>query len=281
MENDKNKIIRYKRLEIDERLEEKLVSIRKTASVPGLYDVVLPDGGFEVESLMVTPNLDEAGYKILAKARNTSVYDFDENEKRELAIYLTCLEARHPEMLEVMDIVPELNRLSMASITERMQGSKEIIDYIKKANSTGAMALSGFIQNERNGLVCPPFSNGLMNARMLEVVFDENVLVSSDYPISRFGEYQGALQVVIAISPSKALIYSNLGDMAVFNELSQRELAGLINVYTLMNGECGYFCNRTLKSIFQQHLGWCKNISEIEEKRKYIFHTVSELMQHA
>jgi hypothetical protein len=114
----KGSIYRYRIIKEINKFECKLTSIKNTAFEKNLYDVNLPDGNFEFESSVVTPMLDEIGKKVLNKIRNTSIRYFSNQDHKDLAVYITCLEARHPEILEAMNIVPELNSMGNSILTE-------------------------------------------------------------------------------------------------------------------------------------------------------------------
>jgi hypothetical protein len=182
------KVFRYRRLPSCNVMEIKSVSIKRTASIQDLYHIQFPDGGFEVESSHITPLIDEAGHKIIKKARGSNIQEWDLGDRRQLANTLTLLEARHPEVLKSMDVRSDLNLLRERIKAERYfshDSIDEIINYFQASDSLGAISLVLLAQNEVLPLIDQPFSDGLMRAAMKEYSYDQLCLLCSDYPSSR------------------------------------------------------------------------------------------------
>jgi len=170
-----DRLYRFRAIPNNKKFECKEVSIRSSASQDNLYEIHLPDGSFEIESSVVTPELDEFGHKIMARIRSTSFHQLTAEEQRELAIYLVCLEARHPETVEKMNIRDQLERMreSMKATSSYAHKSiDEVLDYFAASPSIGVMSFAWFIQNERSGILGQPFSDGLIFARAIEFEFD-------------------------------------------------------------------------------------------------------------
>jgi hypothetical protein len=240
------RIFRYRRLPSSGALEIKSVAIKYTASIQDLYRIDFPDGGFEVESSHVTPLIDESGHKILEKARGSRVQGWGLPERRQLANTLTLLEARHPEVLKAMDVRSELDLLRQRMKTEQHfspESVDEVINYFQASDSLGVVSLVLLTQNEILPLIEQPFSDGLVQASMREYSYEQSCLLSSDYPTSRWGHYLKELLFIIAISPRKALVFSNNPSIGVFDLLKPHARARLINLYTLGKAQTAYSCD--------------------------------------
>lgn len=151
-QHENGRIYRYRRLPSSGAIEIKSVAIKHTASIQDLYRLDFADGGFEVESSFITPMIDEAGHKIIEKARGSSVQDWDLDDRRQLANTLTLMEARHPDILKAMDVRQELElfRKEMKDGQRSSHGSiDEVIDYLKASSSLGVLSLLLLAQNEQ------------------------------------------------------------------------------------------------------------------------------------
>lgn len=147
------------------KFESKDVAIKKTGSVNDLYRIQFPDGSFEIESSLVTPEIDEAGHKIVKKARSESLSSWSVDERRSLANYLTCLEARHPEVIDAMNVGSELEKLRKQMKEDGFASDSsvdKVVDYFQSSPSIGVMAFAYFLQNEKTPMMAQPFSDGLL-----------------------------------------------------------------------------------------------------------------------
>lgn len=254
-------------------MEIKPVAIKRTASIQDLYRIDFPDGGFEVESSHVTPLIDEAGHKIIEKARGSSVQDWGLSERRQLANTLTLLEARHPSVLKAMDVRSELDLLRQRMKAEQHfshESIDEVINYFQASDSLGVVSLVLLTQNEILPLIDQPFSDGLVQATMREYSYERPCLLSSDYPTSRWGEYLKELLFIIAISPRKALVFSNNPAIVVFDHLKPHARARLINLYTLGKAQTAYYCDDAQGEFVSAHLGWALTRPTLAEQRQYV-----------
>ncbi|WDH21365.1 DUF4238 domain-containing protein [Pseudomonas chlororaphis] len=267
------KIFRYRRLPSSGALEIKSVSIKHTASIEDLYRVDFPDGGFEVESSHITPLIDEAGHKIIEKARCSLVQHWGLSDRRQLANTLTLLEARHPAVLKVMDVRSELDLLRKRMKAERrfsQESIDEVINYFQASDSLGVVSLVLLTQNEILPLLEQPFSDGLVQANLREYSHEQLSLLCSDYPTSRWGDYLKELLFIIAISPHKALVFSNSFNIAVFDHLKPTARARLINLYTLGKAQTAYSCDDSQGGFVSAHLGWALTRPTLAEQRQYV-----------
>lgn len=267
------KIFRYRRLPSSGAMEIKSVAIKRTASIQDLYRINFPDGGFEVESSHVTPLIDEAGHKIIKKARGSSVQNWEIPDRRQLANTLTSLEARHPDILKVMDVRSALDPLRQKIKAEKHFSHKsvdELIDYFKGSDSLGVISLVLHTQNELLPLIAQPFSDGLLQASMREYSYERSCLLCSDYPTSRWGDYLKDLLFIIAISPDKALVFSNNPAIVVFDLLKPHARARLINLYTLGKAQTAYYCDGAQGEFVSAHLGWALTRPDISDQRQYV-----------
>lgn len=254
------------------KFECKEVSIKNSASQDNLYEVQLPDGSFEIESLVVTPELDELGHKILAKARNETLHQLTDKEKKELAIYLVCLEARHPETLAKMNIQDQVARLGEKIKNERNVNAEHvngIINYLKNS-SLGVISFGSVVKNERNGLIAPPFSGCLVRSQTIEYLFDSDCLITSELPFFRTGEYYGDFQYAIAISPRKAIIYSSNPDVGVYEALPPPLRPHLVNLFSLANAERAFAHSQDFASFIELHLGWGRACQTTKLRQAYM-----------
>jgi|JYMV01.1.fsa_nt_gi Protein of unknown function (DUF4238) len=267
------RIFRYRRLPFSGAMEIKSVAIKRTASIKDLYYINFPDGGFEVESSHVTPLIDEAGHKVIERARGSSVQKWDTADRRQLANTLTSLEARHPDILKAMDVRSALEPLRQKIKAEHQLSHKsvdELIDYFKASRSLGVLSLILFAQNELLSLIAQPFSDGLLRASMREYSYEHSCLLCSDYPTSRWGDYLKDLLFIIAISPSKALVFSNNPSIVAFDRLKPHALAQLINLYTLGKAQSAYYSDDAQGEFVFTHLGWALNRPDVLDQRQYV-----------
>lgn len=221
----------------------------------------------------VTPLIDEAGHKIIKKARGSSVQNWDIPDRRKLANTLTSLEARHPDILKAMDVRSELDALRQKIKAEQHLSHKsvdELIDYFKGSDSLGVMSLVLFAQNELLPLIAQPFSDGFGHASMREYSYENSCLLCSDYPTSRWGDYLKDLLYIIAISPGKALVFSNNPAIVVFDLLKPHARARLINLYTLGKARAAYYCDDAQGEFVSTHLGWALARPDISDQRQYV-----------
>lgn len=267
------RVFRYRRLPSNGAMEIKSVAIKHTASIQDLYRIDFPDGGFEVESSHVTPLIDEAGHKIIEKARGSSVQGWELPERRQLANTFTLLEARHPDVLKAMNVRSELDFLRQRMKTEQHfshESVDEVIDYFQASDSLGVISLVLLTQNEILPLIDQPFSDGLMQATMLEYSYEQSCLLSSDYPTSRWGDYLKELLFIIAISPGKALVFSSNPAIGVFDLLKPHTRSRLINLYTLGKAQTAYYCDDAQGEFVSTHLGWALARPTLAEQRQYV-----------
>jgi hypothetical protein len=270
-QSSEGKIIRYRHIPSTGAFEVKEVAIKKTASVNDLYRIEFPDGSFEIESTLVTPLIDEPGHKIIEKARISCATAWAAHDKRQLAYYLTCLEARHPEVLKAMNINDHLETLRRQMKSTRHASHEsidEVIDYLKQSRSLGEYAFGLLVQNETLPLIEQPFSDGLVAADMYEYGCESGGLICSDYPTSRWGNYLRELLFIIAISPRKALVYSN--SPKGFGQLPASVRTRLINLYTLAKAKTAYFTDASQSDFIAAHLGWATKLQTFDEQKRYI-----------
>lgn len=267
------RIFRCRRLPSTGTLEIKPVAIKHTASIQDLYRIEFVDGGFEVESSHITPIIDEAGHKIIEKARSSRVQDFDLPELRRLANTLTLLEARHPEILKAMDVRAELNLMRQKMKGEQLYSHTsidEVIDYLTASDSLGVVSLILLAQNEISPLIDQAFSDGLVRANKREYDWDLPCLLTSDYPASRWGDYLKDLLFITAIAPGKALVFSNDPNVMVFDRLKPHARARLINLYTLARARTAYCLDDTQGEFVSIHLGWALERPTHSKQRDYV-----------
>jgi len=281
-QSTKGKIIRYRIIPETGAFEIKEVGIKKTASINDLYRITFPDGSFEIESSLITPEVDEQGHKIIEEARNSTITLWSKAQKKKLANYFTCLEARHPEIIDEMNIGADLDilRAEMKSKGHFKDTSiDEVINYFQSSDSIGVVNLASFIQNEIDSKLTQPFSEGLLKAHVREYKFDSAALLCSDYPTSRWGDYLKTFMLAVAISPTKSVIYSTNKDIDVFNQLPASSRAKLINLYSLAKAEVAYFKDQSMANFVKEHLGWAKQLNSNEKKQEYISNfVIAELM---
>ncbi len=277
-----DRLYRYRFIPINGKFECKEVSIKHSASEEGLYDVVLPDGSFEIESCVVTPQLDEMGHKILSRVRNIPLSQLTEADKRELTIFLVGLEARHPETVEKMDVRDYIDTHREHLKTTSNHSNKaidEVHDYLKASPSTGVMNLGWFIGNERSGHLGRPFSHGLMEAHAVEITFEEDVLLTSDFACFRTGDFTGKFLFAAAISPRKATIYSPDQSVFVLNALDAKQKAAVINLYMLGQAQQAFANNKQFSAFVEQHLGWARRCTTQLAVQEYVKEFLSDMFR--
>lgn len=268
-----DRVYRYRVVPNAAKFECKEVAIRSSASLNNLYEIKLPDGSFEIESSVVTPELDEFGHKIIDRIRNAPFHLLTDQEKRELAIYLVCLEARHPETLEKMNIRDQMGYMRESMKATSSYSPKiidEVHDYLNASPSIGVMSLALFIKNERTGCLGQPFSDGLVSARVIEKIFDYDCLITSDFPCFRMGDYLKHFLCIVAVSPRKALIYSPNPDIKVFDAIPTQLIPEVVNLYTLGYAERAFGNSPHLGSFIEQHLGWARKFPTTEAIQEYV-----------
>ncbi len=272
-QHTEGRIFRYQRLPATGAMEIKSVSIKHTASIKDLYRIDFPDGGFEIESSHITPLIDQVGHKIIEKARRCSVSEWKMSDRRQLAATLTLQEARLPSVLDVMDVRPDLEfsrRKMKAELHCSHEAVDEVINYLQASDSLGGMSLALFARNETSPFIDQPFSDGLAQSLFREYSYEASCLLCSDYPTSRWGDYLKDLLFIVAISPRKALVFSNNPAIEVFDHLKPHARARLINLYTLGKAQMAYYCDDLEGEFVSTHLGWALARPDIEEQRQYV-----------
>lgn len=275
--SDSKKLYRYKRVSFTGKLETKKVSIKHSASVENLYEVILPDGIFEIESTHVTPKLDEIGYKALNSARYSGYSVISKEIQKDLAYYFVCLEARNPAIIDLMAPTEKEFQLIKKSMANCLKKSvDEIFDYIGKSPSKGVMAFALFVINEMTAFQSEPFHHGLLEANVEEFDFDTDCLITSDFPIFRMGHYNRDVLLSIAITPRKALVYSKNGFSKICKMLPRNKQIKMINLLTIAKANSAYACNKSYSSFVEDNLGWAVADSSQEYIRKYILKILND-----
>jgi len=283
-QHENGRIYRYRRLPSNGAMEIKSVAIKHTASIQDLYRLDFTDGGFEVESNFITPMIDEAGHKIIEKARSDSVLDWGLDDRWQLANTLTLMEARHPDILKVMDVRHELELLRKKMKDEHRSSQRsidDVVDYLKASRSLGVLSLVLLAQNEQIPLIDEAFSNGLAAANLREYSWELPCLLASDYPTSRWGHYLKDLLFIIAIAPGRGLVYSSNSNVMVYDCLRPYALARLINLYTLAKAQTAYYIDDTQGKFIGQHLGWARDLSTLKEQQEYVSNFLMAEGEHA
>ncbi|MCJ2163560.1 MULTISPECIES: DUF4238 domain-containing protein [unclassified Pseudodesulfovibrio] len=266
------KIYRYRRIGPQKCLEVKEVAIRKTAFEDNLYKVEFHDGSYEYESCLVTPLIDESGHKMLNKVRGESVFNLSPEQLTSFVRYLTCLEARNPEVIKDMTqgiCFEELWRDFHRRLGEK-KSVDEVVDYFESSPEIGAFAFSMFIQQEYSGIM-NPFHIGFLNANTVERSLSFDGLLTSSYPTMRDGDYHNSFSFVVAISKCKALIFGKNLDISIFNELSDSGLQKVVNLFTLKKADVAYFCDDSMAGFVKQHLSWGSTCSSEAEMKEYVY----------
>jgi len=265
---DGKKLYRYKLQPWGGDLEVQKASLDGVASEHDLYTVEFPDGRFETETSHVTPQVDVPGFKVLERARSSSVCEFDAEDLRELANYVVLLEARNPKILKIMDIRPQLSEIAEQSIRDGLKKADvdHVADYLKLGN-LGPVSLGLFIKNESDGRYGKPFAEGLASVELREYEFDSDRLLCSNYPAARWGKFDGELLLVLAITPRKALVYSSSNRL--IDSIPDDLKAVLFNLYTLGKAEEAYYIDGAMGDFVRAHLGWAVD-QTLEESREYV-----------
>ncbi len=266
-ESSPKKIIRYKLLPSSTQVEVREVSIKSTASQKDLYRLEFEDGTFEIESSIVTPKIDAYGSNLLNSIRVCSIFDLNQDDRFKFLEYLINLEARHPDIIKLMDFSSELEK-SRADFKAKNIGSDEsidaVIDYLAASSTLGVMAF-GFLSQYGFGFV-----EHLYNGHLIELNFEGNSLITSSYPVARFGDYTNQHLLVVAISPRKALVLSSSEDIGFFNELETSLRADLINLYTLAKADAAYYNDSSMSDFVGKHLGWENKCETNDKKGEYV-----------
>ncbi|PVY77318.1 uncharacterized protein DUF4238 [Tamilnaduibacter salinus] len=271
------KLCRYRRISHTGKLETKEASIKHSANAKNLYEIVLPDGAFEIESTHVTPKLDEVGYKALNSARSLHYSKIPEKTKKDLAFYLTCLEARNPAILDLMAPTDEEFQIIKNSMNNGSSKSvNEVFSYIGESPSKGVMAFALFVINEITSFQSEPFHHGLLNANVEEFDFDADCLITSDYPTFRMGHYNRDVLFAVAVNPRKALVYSKNEFAKVFKMLPKNEQIKMINLLTIAKASAAYAHNDSFSPFVEDHLGWALADSSQEYIQQYILKALSQ-----
>ncbi len=268
-----DRLTRYQRIPGTDKFECKIVGIKNTASKDNLYQVSFPDGSFEIESSIMTPELDEPGHKIIDRVRTSPFDSLTHVERSELAVYLVCLEARHPDTLSQMDVREHLDDLRQKHKSDSRLDPRhvdEVIDYFKGSPSVGVIALGALVKNERNGALDTPFAKGLMNANVVELSFHDDVLLTSDFPGFRSGHFLGHFFYAIAVSPRKALIYSPKNEVSHMQSLPSSLVSRLINLYTLAYAVRAYGEVDDVAPYVERYLGWARHLQKPGDEQAYV-----------
>lgn len=252
--------------------EVKEASIKRSASQNDLYHIAFHDGGFEIETTIINPYIDDHGAELVEQARNTVISEWNNEEKSKLARYIVCLEARHPDVVDAMNI-------SLPGIRERFKEQKiysdeavdHVFEYFETTQDVGKVALSALVQNEESARLEEPFANGLINSDFIEITPTTDQFICSNYPAGRWGHYLESVLLFLAISPTKALIYSADRRMAqLYKSLPESVVIDLVNLYTLGKATIAYHTDNKKLEFVTEHLGWAKKLKNIDEQREYV-----------
>lgn len=152
----------------------------------------------------------------------------------------------------------------------------DVINYFKTSDTLGVMSLAYFLQNESNPILDKPFSESLLKAHRKEFIFESPVLLCSDYPAANWGNFDDHIFCVLAISPTKAIIYSSHRNIDVFDMVSKSTLVRMINLYSIAKASAAFFIHDTQKEFVEKHLGWAKRHSDLDAQKNYVGQCVTE-----
>ncbi|EOG7752780.1 DUF4238 domain-containing protein [Vibrio cholerae] len=252
--------------------EVKEASIKRSASQKDLYHIAFHDGGFEIETTIINPYIDDDGAGLIELARNTVISDWSNEKQLKLARYIVCLEARHPDVVDIMNI-------SLSEIKERFkqqgiysdEAVDDVFDYFGTTQDVGKVALSALVQNEELALLEEPFADGLVRSDFIEITLKTDQFICSNYPTGRWGHFLENVLLFLAISPTKALIYSADSRMAqLYKSLPESVVIDLVNLYTLGNATIAYHTDNKQLEFVTEHLGWAKKLKSLDEQREYV-----------
>lgn len=252
--------------------EVKKAGIKRSASEKDLYHIEFYDGSFEIENSIINPYIDDEGAFLVKEARDTNIANWGKDKKYNLARYIVCLEARHPNIIEKMNI--DLTDIKNGIKKEGLfsEGAvNDVFNYFETSKDIGVIALSALIQNEKSPMLEEPFTDGLNSCSFLEFNFSKEMLICSNYPTGRWGHFLKDVLLFLALSPTKAIIYAkNKLALAAYDQLPKSILIDLINLYTLGNADVAYYVDDSKLDFISKHLGWAKKCKGIEAQREYV-----------
>lgn len=269
------KICRYRVIEHVGKNEIKEVGIDNIASQEDLYLQKYPDRDVEIETSVMRDLLDTPGSIVLNRARNSLVNEWSYDAKQELVVYLVCLEARHPEIMQVMDVKPHTEEIRSDLKIAGGSSDKtvdEVVDMYDELDSTSVHMLEAFISNEKGSGFVHPLSSSLINGFFREYTFDSPCLVTSNYPAGRSGYHGKDMFFPIAISPTKALVYSDRANSIETTDKLYRNktLFKLINFYTVSKARDAFYFDDKQGDFIFEHLGWANKVKEGDEYKAYL-----------
>lgn len=190
-----------------------------------------------------------------------------------MAIYLTCMEARHPKTLQEMNIKNDLFNI-LDDINLKYPGTKdqllEMVTELHNMPTIGPLLLAAIITNEFTGKFITPISQELENAFVKEYNFEEEALLSSNYPIARFGNYRNDFSLSIALSPKKAIVYATDSTFFYqFQKFPESIKINILNFLTLSNATEAYAKNDNYHRLVNNYLGWATPLND-NQKREFL-----------
>lgn len=266
IKGDGDKLYRYRTIHGINKFECKIVSSKKSCSQENLYTVTLPDGSFEFETIILTRRIDEICHRVLDKARSFGINNLSYREHKELAVYCACLEARHPRTIKKMDISDYIDEIR---VNFKRDGSfpfdtvDAVCDYFRPSPSLGELSLAAFVKNEWTGEFQEAASDGLVAAGKAEINFGEKCLVTSNFPCYRVGNYKDNILYILAISPSRALVYaSDIKTIQWMYLMGEAACAEFINFFTVAHADAAFHHSDDKGEFVKSHLGWAHRLEQ-------------------
>ncbi len=281
--SDGLKINRYKWIEQRSALDfSPDYSIVRNASEHNLYTICDGKEVEEYETGIMTDQIDTPGSKVIQKLRQSDLKSLHKEDMNILSQYVVSLEARNPVVMKLMQLSDEdIDRmLSTKEIVASPEIISEIATLMKSINSikygTGSIASGAFASWGHKS-----FSDKLSNQYWLEVNTPNDQLITSNYPVGRFGDYEkGDFFACLSVSPRKALLFipPNPNTVNAFKNASLTELVRITNLLSIYRANEAYsnFHTDELRTFIESHVWWKTRVPE-ENHRDYFQKVFNEV----
>lgn len=258
---EQKKINAYRRIEHTGQVDfkpNKQRSIVSSASHQDLYQITDGVRTAEFESSVMTRGVDTPMSNVIFKLRASGLKTLNQDEKKLLCRYLVILEGRNPQVINQMQLSPaDLHSISQ-DISKSGIASNEAIEDVRvfferifaHSGAASAGAYAGFAHF--------PDAEALMSKKCIEVTRnDARGYLTSNYPVGRENDFCNPnCLLTIAISPSKALVFSNEMVCQRIVASPDNEKWRMIDLQTLARATDAFTLLPTIDPFVVRHLGW-------------------------
>lgn len=277
---EQKKIYAYRRIEHTGNVDfnpSKPRSIVSSASHENLYQITDGSHTAEFETSVMTRGVDTPMSAVILKLRSSSLSTLNDDEMSLLCRYVVILEGRNPRVIDQMQLSAADLQNIFSDIRKSGIASEKTIDETRQlfekifsrsgAASAGAYAGYGHL----------PDAAALVRKKCIEVTRDDaRGYLTSNYPVGRVNDFLAEdCLLTIAISPSKALVFSNEKVCQKIAASPKKEVWRMIDLQTLASATDAFTSTNTIDPFVVNHLGW-KLRNKVADQSNYFGKAMSE-----